>query len=273
MAILDFIYTKVYEKSQPRTKFQFLKSLENKKADYVFLGSSRVENGIAPYVIERNTGKVAINLGFQDSKFTDIFTVLQLLKTYNITFEKVFIQADFIFNTDGNSKFLEYQMIPFIQENTVIQKHLSAHPDYWAIKHIPFYRYCIYDSKLGFREFYANLIGKQTKIVKQKGFSPLYGSSFVKPEVLPTFLNDRNVIYDSIRKYCDNNKIEVIFYCAPFNKYTKNLDYIQKLKTKIPDLKDYSESINDDNLFRDNSHLNQRGAEFFTKILLKDLEL
>lgn len=273
MAVLDFTYTQVYQNAPPRSKFQFLRSLKNKKFDYIFLGSSRAENGIVPYVIEKQTGKTAVNLGFQDSKFTDIFTVLQLLKSYNITFDKVFIQTDFIFNTSGSSKFLEYQIIPFIDDNPVTQRYFATHPDRDALLHVPFYRYCTYDAKLGFRELYANLIGKQNDIVEKKGFSALQGTIFEKPEILPEKVAARNFTYDSIRNYCRENHISAVFYSAPFRKYTKNLDYIQKLKTKIPDLKDYSRVVQNDSLFKDNSHLNQQGAEYFTRHLVTDLGL
>ena len=84
--VLDFFYTNIFEKSLPRTKFQNLRALKNQSIDYVFLGSSRVENGISPKVIKDKTGKNAINLGFQASKMADIYLIFQLWDHYKLSY-------------------------------------------------------------------------------------------------------------------------------------------------------------------------------------------
>lgn len=94
--LLDYSFTKVYENAKPRTKFQYFRSLKNKKIDYIFLGSSRVDNTIVPAIIEEQTGKKAVNLGFQATKLGDVYTMLQLIQEYNIQTEKIFIQVDYI---------------------------------------------------------------------------------------------------------------------------------------------------------------------------------
>lgn len=65
--ILDFIYTKTYSNCIPRTKFQYLRLQKNKSFDYIFLGSSRVENSVVSNLIEEKTGKTSINLAMQGS--------------------------------------------------------------------------------------------------------------------------------------------------------------------------------------------------------------
>ena len=77
LVLLDYTYTTVYQHSTPRNKFQYLFQLKPQKIDYVFLGSSRVENSIIPNEIEKKTNKKAMNLGFQAAKMQDIFTLLQ----------------------------------------------------------------------------------------------------------------------------------------------------------------------------------------------------
>jgi len=47
----DLVYTHTYKNSNPRSKFQYLRSLKNTKINYIFLGSSRVDNGIVPSII------------------------------------------------------------------------------------------------------------------------------------------------------------------------------------------------------------------------------
>ena len=81
----DFAYTYIYKNSNPRSKFQYLRSLKNTKINYIFLGSSRVDNGIVPSIIENKSNKTSLNLGFQYSLIGDIYYSLKLLKEYNIT--------------------------------------------------------------------------------------------------------------------------------------------------------------------------------------------
>ena len=71
LLVFDFTYTTIYENANPRTKFQYLRSLKNTKVNYVFLGSSRVENGIDPFIVENRTQKKCINLGYEAAKLGD----------------------------------------------------------------------------------------------------------------------------------------------------------------------------------------------------------
>lgn len=273
MTVWDVVYTKIYENSYPRTKFQYLRSLKDKKVDYIFIGSSRVENGIVPSIIHDKTNKEAVNLGFQAAKLNDVFTVLQLVKKYNIHYEKIFIQVDYIYNiVDGNSNIFQYQMTPFIRENEVTTSYsnqYSSSPiaDYY----IPFYRYCGNDLKVGFREVFANIIDKKTTIVPLRGYGALQGNSIELEGSLPNKIINNNAVFDSIHSYCKQNKIEVVYYCAPFCKNNKNKEFISKLKSKIPELVDFSEAIKENKMFVNCNHLNDSGAKRFTEIFVEKL--
>ena len=82
MYLLDTLYTYVYKNSIPRNKVSYLLSLNDKKIDYVFLGSSRVDNNIIAKVIETETGKIAINFGVQGAKLDDYFLMLQFTSVH-----------------------------------------------------------------------------------------------------------------------------------------------------------------------------------------------
>lgn len=273
MSVLDMVYTKIYETSFPRTKFQYLRSLKNKKVDYIFIGSSRVESGIVPAVIYNITHKTAINLGFQAAKLGDIYTVLQLIKEYNIHFEKILIQVDYIYNIEGgHSNIFEYQMLPFIRENTIT----NAYSDKYSVNptanyYIPFYRYCDNDLKIGFREIFANLSLNRTTVFKEKGYGSIFGNSTKLEGSLPNIILDRNPILDSIQSFLKRNNMNVIFYCAPVCKNSKNKDFTLKLKTKIPEFIDFSGVLNDDKMFVNCNHLNDSGAKRFTAIFTEQL--
>jgi hypothetical protein len=273
MSVLDLVYTKIYETCYPRTKFQYLRSLKNKKVDYIFVGSSRVDSGIVPSIIHIKTGKEAVNLGFQAAKLGDVYTILQLIKEYNLHYETIFIQVDYIYNfVGGNSTMFQYEMMPFVRENLITKAYsdaYSANPI--ASYYIPFYRYCDNDLKIGFREIFSNLINKRTAIVSNRGFTALEGNSIKLEGSLPGKILDNNHILDSIRSFSRQNKMEVVFYCAPVCKNSKNKNFTSKLKKKIPGFIDFSTVIHDDTMFLNCNHLNGKGARQFTEILIEQL--
>lgn len=276
LLVFDFTYTTIYENANPRTKFQYLRSLKNTKVNYVFLGSSRVENGIDPFIVENRTQKKCINLGYEAAKLGDIYTVLQLLKSYAIVTDTVFIQVDYIFDIKGHSINLPYEMTPFIKDNPVTKDYLLNYiGEGPSMYYIPFIRYCRSDQKIGFREFFANLIGKKTKVTENKGYSPLSVQAIEITNSnhfsLPASITSYSPYYEKIKKYGDANNIKIVFFCAPFCRHTKNLDYVRKLKTKIPDLYDFSTVVQQDSMFVNCFHLNESGATEFTEVFAKKI--
>jgi hypothetical protein len=273
MSVLDVAYTKIYETSYPRTKFQYLRSLKDKKVDYIFVGSSRVENGIVPSMVKKKTGKEAVNLGFQAAKLGDIYTLLQLIKEYNLHYEAILIQVDYIYNIKaGHSNIFEYEMMPFVRDNAITKAYsdtYSEHPV--ANYYVPFFRYANNDLKTGFREVFANVINKKTTIITNKGYRDVHGSATQQEGTLPAFILDKNVLIDSIQSFVKHNKMKVVFYCAPFCKNNQNKDFTTKLKTKIPGFKDFSAAIDDDAMFLNCNHLNDTGAKRFTEIFTEQM--
>jgi len=273
MLVLDVVYTTIYETSYPRTKFQYLRSLKNKKVDYIFIGSSRVESSIVPSIIHDKTGKEAVNLGFQAAKLEDIYTIVQLIKEYKIHCETILIQVDYIYNSvDGHSNIFQYEMIPFVRENAITKQYsdnYAANPI--ANYYIPFYRYCNNDLKLGFREIFINIIQKKNNVTKDNGYGANYGLSTKLEGSLPDVILDTNPVMDSIHSFVRQNSMEVVFYCAPFCKNNKNQNFTSKLKAKIPGFKDFSDVIDDDTMFLNCNHLNDKGARRFTEIFTEEV--
>lgn len=273
---LDLFYTNIFKEASPRTKFQNLRALKNQTVDYVFLGSSRVENGVSPKIIENTTGKTTVNLGFQASKIADIYLILQLLDEYHINYKKAFIQIDYIYNIEnGFSNVLAYEMLPFINENQLIANHSqrNGQSNYWCNRYVPFYRYSITSQKIGLREIIMNMLKKPTSITKNKGFDPLSGQFSGGNYSLPKNIISENKYFDLIQDYSLNNKKDVTFFIAPFRISDNDFSFVQKLKTKVKGLKDFSNALPNNKYFQNNSHLNQVGAEAFTYILIDKLKL
>lgn len=276
--LLDGLYTKVYTHAFPRNKTQYILSLEEgEKIDYVFLGSSRVENTIVSSKIEALTGKRALNLGTQGAKLDDINLFLRLLVDKKIVIDRLFVQVDYLYNFESNSDIVRSQILPYMRTHVTINDYLKrVDARYWKHYYIPFYRYATNDYRLGFREFFASAVNKTSKINFKDGFVPLYGNINTKIHStyeLPKTILATNKNINEIDSLCKANHIKVTYFCAPFCSGLKTNGYLSKLKNKLPNFEDFSSSVTDDALFQSCGHLNEMGAEVFTEQIVKHLNL
>lgn len=271
--ILDKLYTYLYTNSTPRNKVSHIFSIKNKEIDYVFIGSSRVDNHIDPKIIENLTGKTAINLGIQGAKLNDSYLLLQLLNEHEIKTETIFIQVDYNYNINGNSKFLTTALMPHLKNKLVSELVKERHPDFYYLKNIPFYRYMIYDYKIGFREVFNAAINNEPTINLNSGYYPLTGHrEYNFNASLPSTILNENQIIKKIDSFAKKNNMNIQYFTAPFCANTKNIDYTSKLQDKIPGLMDFSRLFSDkDEYFFNCTHLNDKGAKEFSRILAQSL--
>ncbi|QXP61693.1 hypothetical protein [Olleya sp. HaHaR_3_96] len=276
--LLDGLYTNVYKSTFTRNKTQHILSLKTgSKLDYVFLGSSRVENFIMPTVIKDITKKEALNLGTQGAKLDDMNIFLRLLIYRKVKIKRLFVQVDYVYNFESSSDIVRSQALPYIRSNTIIKDYMKkVDSNYFKNYYIPFYRYASNDYRLGFREFFASLINKKSKIDFNDGFVPLLGSINEGEEGignLPKTIIKTNKSLSEIDSLCIANNIKVTYYCAPFCSGLVSNNYLSKLKTKLPNFKDFSQVIKADSLFQNCGHLNKEGALVFTRHIIKAFDL
>ncbi len=270
--LLELLYTHTYKNGNPRNKVAYVLSMNDKYIDYIFLGSSRVDNNIDTEVIEKITGKKALNLGIQGAKLDDYFLMLQLLIKQNIKSETVFIQVDYVYNMDGTSDILKSYLMPYMKDDLIASYIKERDPDFYKLKYIPFYKYLVYDYKLGFREHFSTFINKKSRINLENGYDAKQGSTGSKLQAsLPISINKESKTIMAINKFAEENKIKVVYFMAPFCFDTKNKDFSQKLKQKIPGLLDYTQLFKEDNYFFNCSHLNDIGAKEFSKTIAMDI--
>jgi hypothetical protein len=277
LSFLDTLYTNIYSNAFPRNKTQYILSLqEGEKIDYIFLGSSRVENTIISSEIERLTGKRTLNLGTQGAKLDDMNIFLRLLIDKKITIRRLFVQVDYLYNFESSSDIVRSQALPYIRENAIINGYLKkVDSNYYKNYYIPFYRYATNDYILGFRELFASAINKKSKTDFKDGFVPLYGhikKSNTSYE-LPLTISKSNRNINEIDSLCYDNNIKVTYFCAPFCSGLKSNGYLSKLKEQLPNFEDFSSSVTNDSLFQSCGHLNKVGAEVFTEQIVKKLSL
>jgi len=267
------VYTYIYQNGIPRNKVAYVLSKQNKKIDYIFIGSSRVNNTIVPKIITDITGKSSVNLGMQGAKPDDYYLMLQLLNKQNIVSDTVFIQIDDTFNMEGTSDIINSSLMPYINDSLISSFVKERNPDFYKLKYIPFYRYLTFDYKLGFREVFNTAIGKRSNIDFDSGYFPKYGFQGGKlASVLPEFINEENNTLNKINTFAKVNDISIVYFMAPYCANTTNLDFSDKLKEKIPSMLNFTRVfLEQEGNFFNCSHLNDKGAKEFSRILAKSI--
>ncbi|RZK13177.1 MAG: hypothetical protein EOO46_00395 [Flavobacterium sp.] len=272
LTAVDFAYTWIFTSAAPKDKIALLRSHKGEKIDYIFVGSSRVNNSIVPSIIEKRTGKTALNLGVSSARPHDVLTIVKLLKAYDIKCDSIFVQVDYGFNHFDSSVMMEFQVMPFIWQHPEMRDHIDYLPNAFALKYVPFFRYAAYDQKLGIHALYrAFRSGRPSEIQKSDGYMARKGQRMLPEYSLPSTIVGRNKYHDALEKFAENNNLHLVYFTSPFFKTVRTENFMRKLRTKVPALHDYSKSIKIDRLFSNQSHLNHEGAKYFTNLLIDDL--
>jgi hypothetical protein len=270
--LLDALYTWVYKNSIPRNKVSYVLSEKNRDIDYIFLGSSRVDNFIDVEIIEKITGKKALNLGVQGGNLDDSYLMFQLLEEQKIKTSIVFVQVDYSYNGGNPSLYLKSAMIPFIKNPVVARYSKKWYPDYWKLRYFPFYRYMAYDYKLGFREFSASLINKKPRVSMINGFHPVFGTPATMEANLPIKVATTNEAIRKMKILAKKMNIKLVFFTSPFCGDTKNIAFIEQLGLRFEHFMNYSEIFKDnDTYFYNCSHVNDKGAAIFSTRIAEDI--
>lgn len=270
--LLDFTYTSIHSNATIRNKFQQILKNDQSEWDYIFLGSSRTANHIDAPLIEKLTGKKVHNYGIEGALLKDSELQLKLLIYKKVKIKKVFLQVDQTFENTKTTMLATSLALPFIH-NPVIATHLKEDvDDFNALYYIPLYRYLTAEHTIGLREVILKAAGKSSKSIDLNGYLPKEGQQSYEEYILPknTALSNKSI--ENIQKLCRDNNIELVLFTAPICPLVKNIEYINNLKKRLPGLLDFSQSIAEEKYYYDCSHLNRKGAEKFTRMLLDATE-
>lgn len=266
--ICDSVYTSVYRNCQPRNKLEYILQLKNNHFDVVFLGSSRVANHIDSQLFSKLSGKKSINLGVEGAGLNDNLLQLQLLLEHN-TVSQVYLQVDTNLESTAASNIATAEAMPFIQ-NEIVRRHTEKYnSNYQALYHIPFYRYAVNDSKIGFRELFFSMVNKKPGTDPSIGFIPKSGNS-ISDDPRTTLdskgLVNINSILSQIRVLCRKHHTELVLFITPYCSKIDAKSYVKKIQTMEPELIDLTEGYAD-SLFYNCGHLNDKGARILTQHL------
>lgn len=266
---LDFVYTKIYKNNVVSNKVKYLMSLENQHFDAVFLGSSRVDNHIVSSEFE-NLGFNVVNAGIQGVNLKDNYLFLKTLVANKVTFDRLFVQIDYSYNQSDLSQVPYTEMLPYFRDPVIKNFSKDEFKDFNSYYYIPFYRYAVNDFRIGFRGIIAGLFSEKRVNGKFEDYKALYGTSKMALYELPTTFSDKPNAFNRINSFCEKNNIEVIYFTAPFCSELKSSTFTTLLAEKIPNYNDYSSLFNNDALFKNCGHLNNKGAVNFSKKIISD---
>ena len=263
----DLLFTQVYYNGAPRDKIRWVRSEQMADSlDYVLLGSSRCIHNVKPALIGEMSGKKGLNLGYAASGPVEIKLMLQQIVAH-ITVEKVFIQVDNKYNTFQPDDLAQVSWMPYIKEPEIYAEFQKYDGSYWSYKNIPFYRYQIFEPKIGIRNVGLSLLGKEGDFIPQLGYKPVY-NVLKREDSFAKALKDReNPIFNEMIEIGAEHNIEIFFFTAPI--YNNHTDF-SALSKYLPNYKDFSNAIGQRDLFADVTHLNEEGAERFTELFCRN---
>lgn len=259
-------------------------------SDILIYGSSRALYHFNPKIIEDSLNKSAYNFGIDGHTFDlQYLRHLEYLK-YNKKPKTIILSVDIGTLTKRKELYNQDQFLPYMLFNKDIKKYTVSYTGYNFLDYeIPFIRYF---GKNGVIKTCFSTLINQNKIKKfrNKGFhanKKRWNDDFekAKKSISSYKINldrDNISLFEKFIVECKQNNIELIFIYAPeyyeAQKFIDNkkevveiyTDYARKYHILYID---YSEGIisKNRNLFYNAMHLNDVGADVFTRQLTVDL--
>ncbi len=266
MYILDIIYTYVYNHGSISNKVIWIRQMKQKDTlDYAIFGSSRAVYHINPILIKEKTGKEGKNFGYNASSSFEIYLTINEYLKNNFT-KKIFIQVDYKYyksNPDGVGKI---SWIPFINEENIYQYFKPFGNKYFLYNKIPFYRYQKFDSRLGIRYVFSNIIKGDNEFVNFNGYIDRFGVLKKDTVFSPKEIITVNPYFADLITICKTKNIELIFFTSPIYRFNGSFKYLDE---RLPNYYSFSNTISEISLFSDPTHLNSKGAEVFTNLFIE----
>jgi hypothetical protein len=268
--LLDFIYTKVYENSNERNKIQAVINGNKNSLDVLVLGSSRANNHIVTSEFTKVKIK-AYNYGMSGSSLEESALLLQLMLEKKWDIKNILLEVDLNVNSESYSEGTRALFMPYFR-NSTISNYYKTSENFNQFYFIPFYRYIIYETKIGVREMFYSLIKKQTNSLQNRGFYPLTNIGENMSYNLSKYKPKANKNYNRIKKICNNNKINLVVITTPMCENTSNRNYFKDLKKRYPEINNFENVVTDDKYFSSCGHMNVNGATIFTKEIIAFLK-
>jgi len=242
--------------------FSDRKIVNNIDGDYdlIVLGNSRAKHNVIPNQLDTLLNISSANLGLPGSHPADLLYMLKYYLYFNKKPKIILVEIYEYFNELNANQISRQEFLQYYNSN-IISSYFNYCEDN-TFYNIPLYRYVKYRD-LGWREFYKTIIKNRNKsFIKDKGYAPLY-KKLSNDIIINKYNFDESILYnkhlDEIIKICRQNNIELIFFSSPvFSNH--NYKLINILENYLPNYYNQTELLKEKMYFKDNMHINHRGA-------------
>lgn len=268
---LDGLYTYVFLQSSSRGKIETVFNSKAKKYDVMVLGSSRANNHFVSQMFE-DKGLKTFNYGISGGHLFEASLLLKLMIERKYVIKNVILEADLNLSNDKKSEGIAALYLPYIHQSDVIRDHFKSDEDFKELYYIPFYRYIKYDTKIGVREVYKIGRHEKTSALQNLGYYPLnkYKKGNMKNNISSLNPLPHNKYYEEIKSICQKNNINFIAVMTPMCENVTGMDYFEKVKNTYPEIHNYENVVVENKYFSSCGHMNDAGAQKFTKRVIKD---
>ncbi len=276
--LLDPLFTSIHQHGKG-TKAQWLWRMHQRSYDAVILGSSRAWWNIDMQAVDSACGGRSINLANNHFTPAEMLLAMKLFVRNGNGARKVLIQVDHSTLTEEQQGFSStvYDFVPFLDDSLVYGHLAPRDPEWFWLRHVPFWRYTKYNFKWGIEQAVLSALDRRPVPFDSSGsyFSP--NDRFYGKPGLP-YTPERHAFGNDLidlLELCKANGMEPILFTSPYF----GLDIPAAAREALPGvaraagyaLHDYTDSIPDMACFNDNKHLNRVGGTRFTRMLARDL--
>ncbi len=283
-AILFFIVDRAFcffiqnaPKKEYDKRLQYIIDGEMNK-DIIILGSSRGANNVVAKQIEDSTGFSTYNLSYRGSDVSFHKFLLESVLKFNKQPKKVMLVLDsgYEFNDVPTLNFRFDRLYPLKNYSYINNKLIEDKKQNRLSK-----MFCLARIKQKDFNLKANKVlpinvmtSHGSKINSQKGDATLvYGNGYKPYEIDKENLSKINDL-EAIQNICKENEIELIFVFPPNFKsfdgsFYERFSSLIKKENRIMIYDTMDVRYTDSKYFRDESHLNKKGAEIFTNEMIQ----
>jgi hypothetical protein len=260
--------------------YQIIQSITSNRADIVIFGSSRAQGNYNPEIISKITGRTCSNsgLGGGHGIFLPAFQIKEMLKNYTPKIIIIEMDPNSISYWKGDYERLNL-FLPFVDKYNSAENLVKLNGEFESLK--LFSKTYKYNSKLVNIFIYTYLSNRFKHV---QSFIPIPNriikdTSIINHDAINEIpdidSNKVNAILDIIN-ICNSKRIKLLFVNSPYYNNKININHyningqkmIENFKKNNIDFIDFtsdSNFISQPNYFADINHLNDIGANLFSK--------
>ncbi len=276
--VFDYTYSNVPQNAELRQRYKY--ALNDKPANLLIVGASRAIFNYVPSIIQDSLHLSVYNAGMDGEgvfgQFLSVKKGISNGKLKYIIYDLGDLQLTSKWNQDRISKFFPYywkdKNIQDVVDECMGKKkaHLMLTSSlYQYNSHMHDIVRCFFQKKINDNGYeglpYSGVPVKVSEWDRTKKYD-----AFVPDSLCEVYLN-------RIVKLCKDNNVKLIMCLSPAVMFMKSTqlyleDYCKKQKIGYLDFVDCPEINNNLKLYRDDHHLNKKGAPIFTSILCDSLK-